>query len=310
MKLLLFLFLLIPSFCTGAAEVGENPPSAFSGIVSRKEAAPGKKYIYKTANGQPLEMEIYFPPRHDPKTASVPGVILFHGGSWIGGSLDQFRSLCAYLASRGLVCATAQYRFHKGEKLPVAAMIKRICITDAKSAIRWFKQNAKELGVDSNRIISGGGSAGAHISTIATLSPGLNDPGDPKEIDTSVIAYVWFNPAFSPSDSKDPEVDALRYMKPQMPPSIVFFGDKDDYKKGWDTVHEKIRSLGPDTAELLIAPGQGHSFFNAVPWMTACAIAVDEFLTKLGLLIGEPSLNPPASGQRLVPDNAQPPGNQ
>jgi dienelactone hydrolase len=248
-------------------------------------------------------MEIYFPPGHDPKTASVPGVILFHGGSWIGGSLDQFRSLCAYLASRGLVSATAQYRFHKGEKLPVAAMIKRICITDAKSAIRWFKQNAKELGVDPNRIISGGGSAGGHIATLATLNPGLDDPSDPQEIDTSVIAYLWFNPAHSPGDSKDPEVDALQHIKPQMPPSIVFFGDKDDYKKGWDTVHEKICSLGPDTAELFIAPGQGHSFFNAVPWMTACAIAVDEFLTKLGLLKGKPTLNLPASGQRLVPAN-------
>lgn len=303
MKSTLLLFLLISSYCVGAAEVGKNASSAFPGIVSRKEAPPGKKYIYKTADGQPLEMEIYFPPGHDPKTSSVPGVILFHGGSWIGGSLDQFRSLCAYLASRGLVCATSKYRFYKGEKLPVAAMSKRICITDAKSAIRWFKQNAKELGVDPKRIISGGGSAGGHIATIATLSPGLDDPGDPKEIDTSVIAYLWFNPAFSPGDSKDPEVDAFQYIKSPMPPSIVFFGDKDDYKKSWDTLHEKIRSRGPDTAELFIAPGQGHSFFNGVPWMTACAIAVDEFLTRLGLLKGKPTLNLPASGQRLVPAN-------
>lgn len=309
MKTTLLLFLLITGFsawaseATSAGRAGENTPPAFPGIVFRKEAAPGEKYIYKTPDGQPLEMEIYFPPGHDPKTSSVPGVILFHGGSWIGGSLDQFRSLCAYLASRGMVSATARYRFYKGEKLPVAAMIKRICITDAKSAIRWFKQNAKDLGVDPNRIISGGGSAGAHISTLATLNPGLNDPADPQEIDTSAIAYLWFNPAFSPGDSKDPEVDALQHIKPQMPPSIVFFGDKDDYKKGWDTVHEKIRSLGPDTAELLIAPGQGHSFFNAVPWMTTCAIAIDEFLTKLGLLKGEPTLNLPASGQRLVPAN-------
>ena len=118
MTRLLLLFLFIPGFCAGATEVGENAPTAFPGIVSRKEAAPGQKFLYKTANGQPLEMEIYFPPGHDPKTASVPGVILFHGGSWIGGSLDQFRCLCAYLASRGLVSATAQYRFHKGHLSP------------------------------------------------------------------------------------------------------------------------------------------------------------------------------------------------
>ncbi len=55
-------------------------------------------------------MEIYFPPNHDPAKAKVPGMILFHGGAWLGGSLDEFRDTCAYFASRGLVCATVDYQ--------------------------------------------------------------------------------------------------------------------------------------------------------------------------------------------------------
>jgi acetyl esterase len=51
-------------------------------------------------------MEIYFPPNHDPAKSKAPGMILFHGGGWGGGSLGQFRIACAYFASRGLVCAT------------------------------------------------------------------------------------------------------------------------------------------------------------------------------------------------------------
>jgi acetyl esterase/lipase len=249
-------------------------------------------------------MEIYFPPNHDPAKAKVPGVILFHGGAWGGGSLSQFRVACAYFASRGLVCATAEYQMLSAadaKKLPAGETRKRVCVTDAKGAIRWLKQHATELGIDPNRIITGGGSAGGHISALATLNPGLNDPADPKDIDTSVVAYLWFNPAFALDDDKDAEIDVLRYVKSGLAPAIVFFGDQDGWKKGWDIAHAKWKSLGNQTIDLQIAPGQSHSFFNKDPWQTLTLIAADRFLVKLGLLTGEPTKTAPASEEKLVP---------
>jgi acetyl esterase/lipase len=268
------------------------------------DAPAGKTYIYKKSAGQPRKMEIYFPPGHDPAKSKVPGMILFHGGSWSGGKLTQFRVACAYFASRGLVCATAEYQklgADEAKKLPPGETKKRVCVTDAKSAIRWFKQHADELGIDPQRIITGGGSAGGHISALATMNPGLNDPADPKDIDTSVVAYLWFNPAFSPDDKKDPEVDILRHMKADLPPAIVFFGDQDNWKKGWDIAYEKWKSLGTKTIDLRIAPGQAHSFFNKDPWRTVTLIAADRFLVEHGLLTGEPTKTMPASGEKLVP---------
>lgn len=267
------------------------------------ETAPGKSYIYKKSADKPREMEIYFPPNHDPVKSKVPGMILFHGGGWSGGSLAMLREQCAYFASRGLVCATAEYQMLKGErgKLPAGESHKRVCVIDAKSAIRWFKQHADELGVDPQRIITGGGSAGGHISALATMNPGLNDPADPKDIDTSVVAYLWFNPAFSPGDDKDPEIDILHHLKADLPPAIVFFGDQDTWKKGWDTAHAKWESLGTKTINLQIAPGQTHSFFNKEPWRTITLIAADRFLVKQGLLTGEPTLQAPATGEKLIP---------
>jgi len=267
------------------------------------KASSGKQYIYKQSAGQPRKMEIYFPPNHDPSKARVPGLILFHGGGWSGGTLDQFRAACAYFASRGLVCATAEYQMlGKGEaaKLPHGESRKRVCVIDAKSAIRWFKQHAGELGIDPERIITGGGSAGGHISALATMNPGLNDPADPQDINTDVVAYLWFNPAFSPDDDKDPEIDILRHQKAALAPAIVFFGDQDTWKKGWDSAQAKWESLGVKTIDLQIAPGQHHSFFNAEPWKTLTLIAADKFLVKHGLLTGEPALPPPASGETLL----------
>ncbi len=262
----------------------------------------GKPYIYKTSAGIEREMEIFFPPNHDPAKSKVPGMILFHGGGWSGGSLSQFRFACAYFASRGLVCATAEYQMlGKEAKLPAGESIKRVCVTDAKSAIRWFKSKSGELGIDPERIIAGGGSAGGHISALATMNPGLNDPADPKDIDTSVVAYLWFNPAFAPDDNKDPEIDILTHMKADLPPAVVFFGDKDTWKKGWDTAEAKWKGLGTKTIELHIAEGQPHSFFNKDPWRTITLIEADQFLAKQGLLTGEPTLTMPASGEKLVP---------
>jgi acetyl esterase len=263
----------------------------------------GKVYTYKKSAGKPREMEIYFPPNHDPSKSKVPGLILFHGGGWSSGTLDQFRAACAYFASRGLVCATAEYQMlgKSASKLPAGESKKRVCVTDGKSAIRWFKQHAGELGIDPKRIITGGGSAGGHISALATMNPALNDPADPKDINTDVVAYLWFNPAFSPDDTKDPEINILRQLKADLPPAIVFFGDQDPWKKGWDIAHAKWEELGTQTIDLQIAPGQSHSFFNKAPWRSVTLIAADRFLVKHGLLTGEPTLQAPATRETLIP---------
>ncbi len=272
------------------------------------DAPAGKEYVYKKSAGKDRKMEIYFPPNHDPVKSKVPGIILFHGGGWSGGSLGQFRPACAYFAKRGLVCATAEYQMlgKDAAKLPEGESKKRVCVTDAKSAIRWFKQHADELGIDPARIITGGGSAGGHISALATLNPGLNDAADPKDIDTRVVAYLWFNPAFAPEDGKDSEINALMHGKKDMAPSIVFFGDKDTWKPGWDAVYAKWKGAGVTNIDLRIAEGQTHSFFNKEPWRAVTLIEADKFLVKQGLLSGEPLMKIPAGAQLLrssAPEN-------
>ena len=257
------------------------------------DAPAGKPYVYKHSAGEPREMEIFFPPDHDPAKSRAPGLILFHGGNWVGGSLAQFRIACAYFASRGMVCATANYRMltkAEAKKLLPGESMKRVCVTDAKSAIRWFKQHAKELGFDPARLVVGGGSAGGHISALATLNPSLNDPADSKDVDIRPVAYLWFNPAFSPDDANDPEIDIQRHLESDMPPTLVFFGDKDSWKKGWDAVHAKMRSMDINAVELQITLGQDHGFFNKDPFQTATLLAADRFFTRLGLLSGQPTL--------------------
>ncbi|MCY2976610.1 MAG: alpha/beta hydrolase fold domain-containing protein [Planctomycetota bacterium] len=298
-----FVFSIADFSSIRAQAPGAKKPQGGLGV----SAPAGKLYTYKESAGKPRNMEIYFPPNHNPATSKVPGLILFHGGSWSGGSLGQFRIACEYFASRGMVCATAEYQMlnkSQASDLPVGETRKRVCVSDAKSAIRWFKQHADELGIDPDKVITGGGSAGGHISALATLNPGLNDPTDPTGIDTSVVAYLWFNPAFATDDDQDAEIDVLRFIHPDLAPAIIFFGDKDPWKKGWDVAYSKWKSVGNKQIDLQIAPGQSHSFFNKDPWQTVTLVAADKFLVELGLIAGDPTKKMPTSGEKLVQDDA------
>ena len=267
----------------------------------------GKVYVYKEVDGMTREMEIFFPKDHDSSKKSVPGVIMFHGGGWGSGSRVMFSYQCNYFASRGLVAATVTYKLAEkavANKTKGTESRKRVCITDAKSAIRWYKQNADELGIDPKRIIAGGGSAGGHISLLATTNPGLNDPGDPKEYDATVAAYLLFNPALSAGDAKDPQVDFLRHLKADFPPAIVFFGSEDNWmKKGWVPASKKMKSLGIKSTDLRIAEGMGHAFFNRQPWADITLIAADKFLREHDFIEGEPTLAMPKSGEQLKDAN-------
>ncbi len=295
MKSMIFMALLIAPILSVTADEQRD--------ALNSDIPPGMRYTYKQSAGKLQELEIYFPPNHDSTNSKVPGLILFHGGGWSGGSLRQFRRACQYFASRGLVCATAEYRMltrNEASKLPIGETRKRVCIADAKSAIRWMKQNAGEFGVDPQRIITGGGSAGGHISALATLNPGLNDSSDPPDVDTSVAAYLWFNPAFSPDDEQDIEVDVLRFLKKDMAPAIVFFGTEDTWLKGWNNAHQHLMRLGNATTDVQFAEKQAHGFFNKDPWQTVTLIAADRLLVRQGLLTGEPTLQAPPSGEQLT----------
>jgi acetyl esterase/lipase len=264
---------------------------------------PGKVFVYKQSAGVDQKIEVYFPPDWKPSGTQVPGVLLFHGGGWRGGDLSQFRPFCAYLASRGLVAATANYRMlPKGAEAdaPNGALTrKRVCVTDAKSAIRWMKQHADELGIDQTRLIVGGGSAGGHISVLATTNPGLNDPADPLTFDTSVAAYLLFNPAFTAKDASDSEVDVLKHLTAAFPPAILFFGTEDTWKAGSDAALARLKALGNATAELWTAEDQIHGFYRYQPWRDLTLAVADRFLVARGLLAGACTLAPPPEGVRL-----------
>ena len=261
--------------------------------------------VYKTVGDVSLPLHIFFPEGHK-SGQSLPAIIFFFGGGWRYGSPAQFEKHCTYLASRGMVAITAEYRVWGRHKTKAIA-----CFQDAKSAMRYVRSNAKRLGIDPNRIAAGGGSAGGHLAGALGTIGGLDDPADDLSVSAAPNALCLFNPALILASIPDafPLPDGLEErfgvsptafspyhnIGSNQPPAIIFHGDADTTinHKSVELFTEKYKSLG-NRCELVTYQGQGHGFFNFGRGDNAMFIAtlteMDAFLRSLRYLKGEPTI--------------------
>jgi acetyl esterase/lipase len=117
--------------------------------------------------------------------ARAPVLFQVHGGAWTMGRKEgQAEPLMAHLAERGWVCVTANYRLSPRATWPDH-------IVDVKRALAWTKANVAGHGGDPGFVVITGGSAGAHLCSLAALTANLADfqPGF-EYADTSVAAAV------------------------------------------------------------------------------------------------------------------------
>lgn len=221
------------------------------------------KVIYKTIDGRDLAMYFCKPADWEP-TDRRGAVVFFHGGGWRGGTPSQFRSQAAELANEGIVSFGPIYRFRSKDN----GLTPLDCITDAKSAMRWVRAHADEYGIDPERIVASGGSAGGHLAAAVAIVPGLDDPNDDMSISTIPAALVLFNPAIDLKLVKMGEAvtnagSPQRFVAPGNPPTIIFHGTEDKTVK-FATVEKFTETMNEhgNTCELVPYEGAGHGFFN------------------------------------------------
>ena len=102
--------------------------------------SPDKSIQYhEPEEGDPLKLDLFLPSDHKSSDKRAC-VIFFLGGGWSGGATDQFYGYGKYMASRGLVAISVQYRTRKSHQA-----IPRQCVEDGKAAIRYVREHAIEL---------------------------------------------------------------------------------------------------------------------------------------------------------------------
>lgn len=248
--------------------------------------------VYKKVATRELKVSIAKPADWK-ATDQRPALLFFFGGGWVGGTPEQFRTQSEYLATRGMVGIRVEYRvIPKDDKGPPI-----ICCADAKSAMRWARAHATELGIDPRRIGAGGGSAGGHLAAFVGLVAGQDDPQDDLSVSPKANALVLYNPVFDNGPvggwgtarigDRVKEFSPAHNITAAAPPAIVFLGRED---KLIPVATVERFQLNMKTAgvrcEARFYDEQGHGFFNQEPYKSRTLIETDRFLTSLGWLKG------------------------
>ncbi len=264
-------------------------------------SSPGQRvYVFKTTPQGELKAEVYLPEGWQPGQKR-PAIVMFFGGGFTGGNTEQFRTKAEYLASRGMVAITPEYRVETRPKTTPDKSIE-----DAKSAIRWVRMNAGALGIDPARVVGSGGSAGGTCAALAAWSSAFEPAGEDAAVSAKPDVLVLYNPALAvpggaPSEIASSLLTSWKLVKGG-PPLIQFFGTEDKWLVGGREVARQSAKLG-NRSELYTAQGLKHGFFNdarqaknGTPgWHDVVLLRTDLFLTSLGYLSGKPTVKPDPS---------------
>jgi acetyl esterase/lipase len=252
---------------------------------------------YLTASGVELKLDV-----HRPRgaTGPLPTVLFFHGGGYRVESTKEASALNVVpWLQMGWNAVNVEYR-------PSGVALAPAAVEDARCALRWVVQNAKEYNVDTERIVLTGLSAGGHLAAIAGMLPesaGLDRrcPGrEPLKVAAIVSWYgvfdytvlvddparayagTWIGP--QPNRLEVAKlVSPMTYVRAGVPPTIHIHGDADPTVP-YDQATREIDALKKAgvPAELVTIPGGRHGNFPREHVLTAWT-SIEAFLVRNGV---------------------------
>ncbi len=272
-----------------------TPQQSFSAL----KAAGYDEYTYKQIDTVSLKLYVRKPDHFNNKK-SYPMIVFFFGGGWVSGDIAQFKPQADYFASRGMITVLADYRVKsRHNTTPFEA------VADAKSVIRFLRQNSGRLNIDTAKIAASGGSAGGHLAAAAATVQGLDDPRDNLKISAVPNALVLFNPVFDNGPNgygyertgeRFSDISPMHNIRKGTAPAVVFLGTADKLipVETAKLYKQKMEEAG-SRCDLFLYEGQGHGFFNFQKddkaenkYFSETVYQADLFLESLGYLSGKP----------------------
>jgi acetyl esterase/lipase len=189
------------------------PVEVFPGVASHLDRA------YATVLGhRPLTLDLHIP--HRPATTPIPVVVYAHPGGFFAGikQMGPWR----FLLEAGVAVASVQYRLSAEAVFPAA-------IHDVAAAVRWVRANADRYGLDADRIVGFGSSAGAYlISAVALAGDGselVGSVGPHPETSCGLAAVVeHYGPTDMLKYDEDAPADVIEMMEGPDSTLARFFG--------------------------------------------------------------------------------------
>jgi len=248
-----------------------------------------RTFTYKKTKQTDVGIHVHFP-KDWKKGDKRPAIVFFFGGGWVEAFPRHFLLEAEHLASRGMVAVRADYRVKA-----LHGVTPDQCVEDAKSAIRWVRQNVEMLGVDPDRIAAAGDSAGGHIAACTACCPGLEAAGESLNTSSRPNAMILYEPALrfhgegyaklleEHEEKLAKSITPLMHMKEGLPPAFLIYGKDDGFFPQGEEFIKRSKEIG-NYAEMYVIPGVTHGGIYASPLRDTMIHRVDRFLEFLGYL--------------------------
>jgi acetyl esterase/lipase len=187
--------------------------------------------------------------------------------------------VCRLYLQKGFVVANVEYRTGT-----IAAAAE-----DAIRALQWFCSRVTSYGVDGNRIVVTGESAGAHLALLASFASGAQTAAVVNFYGVSDLITLLDRPAIRavlPSQEREPiarKLSPLTYVHRGVPPVLSIHGTADQLIPPEQTklLTRAVQEVGGQASELYIEGGR-HGFSQAQQQIAYRVIF--QFLAQCGVV--------------------------
>lgn len=169
-------------------------PTATASPTPSLKSELSEGVVYRETPQVDLALHGVIPEADEP----VPTVIWAHGGAWWLRVPEQVDPHMEWLAERGYAGVSIEYRVTSEAGYPAP-------VRDVAAAVWWVRQQAAELGIDPEKLVLAGYSAGGHLATLVAVASDF-ERFRPREAspsaDYSVAAFGSFATPYDLTDKE------------------------------------------------------------------------------------------------------------